>query len=61
MLATGPSSGSVHTNAVTLSRWRAPFVLPLIALVQLGFLAAARVSNDRASCLGYAVVARRRS
>ncbi len=52
--------GLNHDGSVTLSRWRAPFVLPLIALVQLGFLAAARVSNDKASCLGYAVVARRR-
>jgi len=49
-----------HDGSVTLSRWRAPFLLPLIALVQLGFMAIASVSNDKASCLGYTVVARKR-
>jgi len=53
------ASGLNHDGSVTLSRWRAPFVLPLIALVQLFFGAAARFSNDKGSCLGYAVVAKR--
>jgi SAM-dependent methyltransferase len=54
------ASGVNHDGSVTLSRWRAPFVLSLIALVQLFFSAAASLSNDKGSCLGYAVIARKR-
>jgi SAM-dependent methyltransferase len=53
------SSGRHHDGSVTLSRWRAPFVLPLIALVQLFFAFAARFSRDDTLCLGYGVVARK--
>ena len=53
------ASGRHHDGSVTLSRWRAPLVLPLIALVQLFFALAARFSRDDTLCLGYGVVARK--
>ncbi len=46
-------------GAVSLSRWRAPLVLPFVALAQLGFVLCERFSDDRDACLGYAVVARK--
>jgi len=46
-------------GSVALSRWRAPFVLPLIGLVQLLFLGLERCTRDAAACLGYTVIARR--
>ncbi len=46
-------------GSVSLSWWRAPLVLPLIALVQCLFAVVARFSRDENACLGYAVVARR--
>jgi SAM-dependent methyltransferase len=48
-----------HDGSVELSRWRAPFVLPLIAFVQLFFKLYEKLSSDQGTSLGYAVVARR--
>ena len=47
-----------HDGTVSLSRWRAPFVLPLVAGAQLFFKACERLSKDQGASLGYAVVAR---
>jgi len=46
-------------GSVSLSRWRAPFVLPLIALVQGLFALAGRFSHDTNAALGWTVVARK--
>jgi len=50
-----------HDGTVAISRWRAPLVLPLIALVQLFFAVCEGLSRDQGAPLGYAVVARRAS
>ncbi len=42
-----------HDGSVVLSRWRAPFVLPVLALVQLFFAGIERVTTDKGLCLGY--------
>jgi SAM-dependent methyltransferase len=42
-----------HDGSVILSRWRAPFVLPLVALVQLAFSIAEHWTRDEGMCLGY--------
>ena len=39
------------------SRWRAPLVLPLLALVQVTFALLAKLTGDRSSCLGWSAVA----
>jgi SAM-dependent methyltransferase len=49
-----------HDGSVAVSRWRGPFVLPLVALVQLFFWACEGLSKDTGASLGYSVVARRR-
>lgn len=59
LLRTIGSSARQHDGSTTLSRWRAPLALPLIALVQLLFVALARVSNDRTLCVGHSAVARK--
>jgi SAM-dependent methyltransferase len=46
-------------GSVSLSRWRAPFVLPLIALVQGIYALAGRYSKDTNAALGWTVVARK--
>ena len=46
-------------GSVTVSRWRAPFVLPLIAAVQMFFSFASRFSDDRSMCMGWTAVARK--
>lgn len=46
-------------GTVRLSRWRAPLVLPVVALVHAVFAVAERFSADVDACLGYAVVARK--
>jgi SAM-dependent methyltransferase len=48
-----------HDGSVTMSRWRAPVVLPCIALVQVFFALCERWTDDRGAALGYSVVARR--
>ncbi len=48
-----------HDGSVTMSRWRAPFVLPLLALVQGTFALFASFSSDPALCLGWTAVARK--
>lgn len=50
-----------HDGSAILSRWRAPFVLPFIALVQLAAAACERVTSDDAFPLGWIVVARKRA
>jgi len=51
---------AVHADgAVSLSRWRAPLVLPLVALVQCWAAFMASITSDESACLGYAVVARK--
>jgi SAM-dependent methyltransferase len=49
-----------HDGSVAVSRWRGPFVLPLVALVQLFFWLCEQVSGDAGASLGYSVVARRK-
>lgn len=49
-----------HDGSVALSRWRAPFVLPLVFVTQVFFWACEHISNDTAASLGYSVVARRK-
>jgi ubiquinone/menaquinone biosynthesis C-methylase UbiE len=44
-------------GSVRLSRWRAPLVLPIVALVHVVFAIAEKFSSDGDACLGYAVVA----
>jgi SAM-dependent methyltransferase len=46
-------------GSISISRWRAVFVLPLVALAQGGFLLLERLTSDCGACLGYSVVARR--
>ncbi len=48
-----------HDGSVTMSRWRAPLVLPLLALVQGTFALFARFSTDPTLCLGWTAVARK--
>jgi len=51
---------AVHRDgAVSLSRWRAPLVLPVVALVQSFFALASRWTSDSSSSLGYSAVARK--
>jgi SAM-dependent methyltransferase len=50
-----------HDGSASLSRWRAPLVLPFIALVQLVAVALERVTNDDAFPLGWIVVARKKA
>jgi len=52
---------SFRDGSIAISRWRAPFVLPLIALSQGLFALLERLTTDSGACLGYTVVARRRS
>lgn len=46
-------------GSVSLSRWRAPLVLPVIALVQGFYALAGRFSHDTNATLGYTLVARK--
>lgn len=48
-----------HDGSAILSRWRAPFVLPVIALVQIVSAALERATDDDAFPLGWIVVARK--
>lgn len=47
-----------HDGSVVLSRWRAPFILPLLAIVQIFFATVERWTKDQALCLGYVVRAK---
>lgn len=60
MLRAIGARGFHHDGSVQLSRWRAPLVLPFIALVQAFFASVEGWSDDEGSCLGYSVVARLR-
>ena len=53
------ASARLHDGSVTVSRWRAPFVLPCVALIQIAYRWIAAVSKDTTYSLGYAVVARK--
>lgn len=46
-------------GSISMSRWRAPFVLPLIAASQGLFALLERLTTDCGACLGYTLVARR--
>ncbi|HVS18640.1 MAG TPA: class I SAM-dependent methyltransferase [Planctomycetota bacterium] len=46
-----------HDGSVSLSRWRAPLVLPLLAVVQGLFAVLERLTDDTSSCLGWSAVA----
>jgi SAM-dependent methyltransferase len=48
-----------HDGSVTMSRWRAPLVLPLLAAVQGLFALLAGLSSDHSLCLGWTAVARK--
>jgi SAM-dependent methyltransferase len=50
---------SFRDGSISISRWRAPFVLPLVALSQGVFALLERLTTDSGACLGYTVVARR--
>jgi SAM-dependent methyltransferase len=52
--------GVQSDGSVQLSRWRAPLVLPFVALSQLSFAFFARFTHDSSLSLGYAIVARKR-
>ncbi len=54
------ASEQLHDGSVKLSRWRAPLVLPLLALIQIVYRGISAVSKDTTYTLGYAVVAQRR-
>jgi SAM-dependent methyltransferase len=60
LLRTFGGAGMHQDGSVKLSRWRAPLLSPLVALLQLGAVACERWSDDQTSTLGYAVVAERR-
>jgi len=53
------AAAAKHDGSVTMSRWRGPLVLPLIALVQTAFAGLERVCSDEHLALGYLVVARK--
>ena len=59
ILRTFGSAGAHQDGSFKLSRWRAPLLSPLVALLQLGASFFERWSDDT-STLGYAVVAERR-
>jgi len=46
-------------GSISISRWRALFVLPLVGLIQAVFALLERLTTDSGACLGYTVVARR--
>ena len=46
-------------GSISISRWRAPFVLPVVGLVHAVFALLERCTSDSGECLGYTVVARR--
>jgi SAM-dependent methyltransferase len=48
-----------HDGSAILSRWRAPFILPVIAVVQMISAALERATADDAFPLGWIVVARK--
>jgi len=50
-----------HDGSVAVSRWRGPFVLPLVALVQIFFWVCEKLASDTGASLGYSVVARRKT
>lgn len=59
LLRSFASRGKQHDGSTSLSRWRAPLVLPLIALVQVFFLAASKVTKDSSLAVGHWAVARK--
>lgn len=61
LLRTFGARSRLHDGSVSLSRWRAPFVLPCIALVQVLARCMSALGAEPACVLGYSVVARPRS
>lgn len=49
-----------HDGSISMSRWRAPLVAPLVAAAQLFFRGMGAITkDDQLTCMGYAVVAHR--
>lgn len=46
-------------GSVILSRWRSALLLPFLALVQIGFHLASKMTKDTIVCHGYSLVARK--
>jgi hypothetical protein len=61
MARTLVASSVLKDGSVTVSRWRGPLVLPWIGLVQIGFALAGRITHDESLCLGYSVLARKKT
>jgi SAM-dependent methyltransferase len=59
MLRSFAARAEHRDGSVSLSRWRAPLVLPLIALVQGIYALAGRFGDDTNAALGWTVVARK--
>lgn len=59
LLRTFGSTGLHRDGSMRLSRWRAPLLSPLVALLQLGAVATEGWTGDETSSLGYGVVASR--
>jgi SAM-dependent methyltransferase len=60
LMRTFGSSGKLHDGSMSISRWRAPLLLPVIALINLVHWCTAMLSRDTNIALGYSVVARRK-
>lgn len=61
VLRTFGSKRQHHDGSVKLSRWRAPLLSPLIALIQGTAMICEKFTTDETMTFGYGVVARRRS
>ena len=59
ILRTFGSRGVQHDGSISLSRLRAPLVLPLIACAQLFYLAASKFKDDRSLAVGHWAVAKK--
>ena len=59
LLRTVGAKSRHHDGSASLSRWRAPFALPLIAMVQLVATWIGRVSDDRTLAVGHLAIARK--
>lgn len=46
-------------GSVILSRWRSALLLPILAMIQVGFHLVSKVADDWTVCQGYSVVARK--
>lgn len=53
------SNARLHDGSASVSRWRAPFILPCVALIQVFYRWISTFSKDTSYSLGYSVVAPR--